>query len=606
MLIYFIILIISKIIIYSFPCIEDENNCSLCNPITKLCFRCQKNFYTPDKNGGCQFKKKCEIGINHCFQCQEKKDLCLVCEEGYYPDENGGCSYTDNCEFSENGLCLKCKKNFILIGKDNDLKLCKFLNSEDFQNCTKINKDKGICEICEKNYYLNSIDKKCSSSQKCSNSINGICIKCDKGYYLNKIDNKCYEQKTNFVNCKESFDGENCNICEEGYFFDENKKCIEINYCLKKSRYNNCKICHSDYFHTEYDKICTKEKNCYSGNKEFGICEICKENYYLDLNDFKCKSNQEGNEFKYCKESKNNICNKCINNYYLGKDHKCSYSKNCEKSLNGYCIKCEEKYHLGNDNKCTNIEHCIETNYFIFDECTECENNYYYDKYDRMCKEAKNNLTNCKYGYEYCLKCKNDFYLNSTDNLCYSNKEEGIFYKCAHTDFNASLCNICIDDYYLGFKDKKCTKNNNCDLSENENRCIECSENYCLNLKNGKCYNNEEINKDEEKKYYRCIRTNKEGTKCEICNEGLTLDENGLCVDNIHCIIKKDNTCQKCLSDEYNFFCLNNKFGCIEINSDNCLECNDIFDFSKCTKCLEGYELDEYDECVEIENESNR
>ena len=38
---------------------------------------------------------------------------------GYYPDENGGCSYTKNCEVSYKGNCIKCKEDFILIGKTN-------------------------------------------------------------------------------------------------------------------------------------------------------------------------------------------------------------------------------------------------------------------------------------------------------------------------------------------------------------------------------------------------------------------------------------------------------------------------------------------------------
>ena len=39
------------------------------------------------------------------------------------------------------------------------------------------------------------------------------------------------------------------------------------------------------------------EENCYNGDKDLGICIECKDNYYLDFNDGKCKSNQENNEF---------------------------------------------------------------------------------------------------------------------------------------------------------------------------------------------------------------------------------------------------------------------------------------------------------------------
>jgi hypothetical protein len=289
-----------------------------------LCLKCSKNIYTPDNKGGCEFKKICELGKNHCLKCKENDNLCQICEEGYLPDSSGGCSYTDTCEFSENGLCLKCKEDFILIGEDRDLKICKLKNSEDFQNCLKINVNTGFCEICEKNNYLTSIDKKCISTEECSISISGKCIKCNKGFYLNIKDNKCKEQKDILEHCIEIYNDiniYNCSICEEGYYFDQNKKCIEINHCLQKSKFykNICNICESGYYISEYDKICTQEKNCYSGNKEFGICEKCKEKYYLDFKDFKCKSNQEENNFKYCKEAEGDKCKKCIVEYFLGR-----------------------------------------------------------------------------------------------------------------------------------------------------------------------------------------------------------------------------------------------------------------------------------------------
>ena len=70
--------------------------------------------YIPDNFGGC--KKKCIVGINNCLECDEEGNLCITCDISYFHDENGGCSYTDNCEISNNGECIKCKNNFILIG----------------------------------------------------------------------------------------------------------------------------------------------------------------------------------------------------------------------------------------------------------------------------------------------------------------------------------------------------------------------------------------------------------------------------------------------------------------------------------------------------------
>ena len=71
MLFYFSFIIIAKIILAQPLCRERTNNCSKCNPVTKLCIKCEKDIYTPDENGGCKYAKKCELGRNHCIKCLE-------------------------------------------------------------------------------------------------------------------------------------------------------------------------------------------------------------------------------------------------------------------------------------------------------------------------------------------------------------------------------------------------------------------------------------------------------------------------------------------------------------------------------------------------------
>ena len=122
MSIYFFHIIISKIYLYyGSICIEGQNKCLRCNPITKLCEKCEKNIYIPDNIGGCENSKKCILGNHYCYKCTTEGNLCKICQEGYFPDENGGCTYTLNCEISYKGNCLKCKDNFILIGDDDYL-----------------------------------------------------------------------------------------------------------------------------------------------------------------------------------------------------------------------------------------------------------------------------------------------------------------------------------------------------------------------------------------------------------------------------------------------------------------------------------------------------
>ena len=81
------------------------------------------------------------------------------------------------------------------------------------------------------------------------------------------------------------------------------------------------------------------------------------------------------------------------------------------------------------------------------------------------------------------------------------------------------------------------------------------------------------------------------------------MNDNGLCIDEIHCEKEIDGICQRCKSfeEDYSYYCLNSLFGCVETFDENCLECNDISDFYSCTKCDDGYHLDENGNCVEIE-----
>ena len=602
-MLFFFLIIFNIIGVFSLPfCKEGIDFCFLCNPVSKLCEKCEKNIFVPNKNGGCDGIKKCNLGISHCLECNEENYLCKKCEEGYFPDNNGGCSYTSNCEISYMGECLKCKINFILIGID--IKICKSLNSDDLRECENINKRTGLCDSCKEGYYLNIGDKKCISLENCLQSSFGICEKCASNYYLDKKEGKCIEQKGKFENCILSLDGKNCDACYDNYYFDADGNCIPYNYCQKLSQYKLCEKCIDNYYLTEYKNSCTKEKKCFSGDKNLGICKQCKTGYYIDFQDGKCKSNEDENDFLYC-QSADTICLSCLIGTYLGNDNKCSLSKYCLESEKGKCIECLDNYHLDKDNKCTNIDKCIDVDYtsHFFDDCLECEDDYFFNKTAKECQIQNENLKNCKTSRngDYCEKCKDNYYLNRTDNLCYNNIEKGDFYKCAYTDIEGEFCVQCIEGYHLGYIDYKCSTVEGCDLSENENKCLKCdSDYYCLNQNTGKCEYNDEIN-EEKKFYYKCNMTNKEGTACEICIDDYSLNENGLCNDELHCIEKNENgRCKKCLKNEEDYFnqCLNSEFGCLETYIEGCEECNEIAEFDKCTKCFEDYVLEESGECI--------
>ena len=503
-------------------CQKGEKNCVLCNPVSKLCIECKYDVYIPDKDGGCEKANSCIIGKNYCNQCTEDQTLCKICEDGFLPDENGGCSYSSNCKISFRGKCLKCKENYIL---NENINVCKSLNIEEFRNCESINNLDGVCQKCIEGYFLTSEDKKCIQTGNCTESLLGKCVLCDKGYYLDKKEEKCKEQKGNLLYCKEVIEGENCNSCEDKYYFDQEGNCTSTNYCNKRGELGNCKECISGYYLSYFGNTCTNTENCYTGIKGIGICDKCFSGYYIDFKDGKCKSNKENNDFKNCVKA-DGYCIECAMSYYLGEDYKCTSTVNCAESINDECIECKENYYLGLDKKCSKYEHCIFSNSF---ECLECENNYYFDKRTQKCKEWDEKFENCKYGYESngCDRCKDDFYLNKTDRLCYSNSLNDSFYKCSITDSYGIFCSECIDGYYLGYKYHRCSFIEGCVLQENDKKCLECDSFHCLDVKTGKCENN---NNKDVKKYYKCRKTNEDGTTCAECSEGMALDENGFCI----------------------------------------------------------------------------
>ena len=587
---FFLILTILKVL--SQICIENENNCKLCDPFNKYCIMCDSNIFIPDDQGGCVGAKKCHLGDNYCEQCNEDGNLCNLCEPGYYPDENGGCSYTNNCEISYKGECLKCKDSYILIGANSTLKICKSLFNQDLKYCKSINKSNGYCNSCEEGFFLNEGDRKCIKTENCQESYYDICINCIFGFYLDKRENKCKKQENDFIHCSETIDGKACEKCENNYFFDLEGKCVATNFCSKSNDFK-CIECIPGYYLAE-DRTCSKEKNCKNAYRDKGVCYWCSDNYYLNQENRCIPYSDSEREYKYCKLFSNN-CIKCDANYTFDEDGKCVKSSNCAQSEDGICISCAKGYYLGNDKKCTNKEHCIYSNYDYV--CNECDDNYYWDNYHKMCKSVGNNsiFDNCKLTYNgyRCSSCKTGYYFNSSDNLCYDNNIKNKYYKCSRV--YSGICNECEEGYFFGYGDYKCSKIEFCLESEDENTCIKCRSNYCLDKKTGKCVNNEIV--DENINYFRCAQANEEGL-CEECQIGYNLTE-GHCYNEEDCIEKDGNTCLKCGNKNMNLFpCFNEFFGCVETSIKNCSLCNDIFALNNCTKCEEGFELNKEGNCI--------
>ena len=387
------------------------------------------------------------------------------------------------------------------------------------------------------------------------------------------------------------------------YYKTTDGRYILTNFCEKANDDNLCIECIEGYYLSGDKLSCTKEINCENGDNIKGLCQWCKENYYLDMKDRKCKLNLENEEYKYCKIVSYGKCITCDKYYYLDRNNKCSTSQNCFRSKNALCLKCLDGFYLGLDNKCTSIKKCI---YSKNNECLECEDGFYYERVNKICKQSKDNFTNCKANNYFkpkkCAICKDNYYLSQFDYLCHDNTKEGPFYKCQISNFKGNLCQFCVENYLIGKLDFKCNKIEGCVLSENENKCLECDDGYCLDNE-GNCINNYNIIENDKKFYFRCKNLNEKGNGCKTCENNLSPNKMGNCYDDIHCEKRENGICKKCQKENlrgYYSYCLNKDFGCIDSFLQNCIRCDDNLNLDVCTECEEGFKVDKEGKCIVI------
>ena len=584
-------------------CIKYYNFCIQCNENTDLCDYCLFPVFKPDLSGGCQGIKNCTQKNNFCSECNQDSTLCQNCEAGYFPDNNGGCSLAKNCEVSYRGDCQICKKNYSLVNDGKSYLECKKIPIEVDPYCKKYD-DEGICIECIDDYFLTHGNKKCTKVFYCNNLQNDKCTECIPGFYLDKKDNNiCKAYNDILYYCKETTDGEKCSLCRDGFFLSKDNRCVVSPNCLEsKPKTYLCQECDDGYFLTSGGDCSITDHCKHLLTPDSGKCYICEQNYYVNTKTGMCKSNQEDNKFKYCDKG-SDFCESCIIYYHLGEDHKCSKSRNCSESVDAVCMKCDNTTYLTENNKCIGTDHCILSDDYY--RCIQCEEGYFYNYTSNGCisDEDYEEFKNCKnldYTGENCFECRKNYYLNKTDNKCYLAKEKSNLYKCSEIN-EKGVCTKCENKYYLGKLDNKCSSIYGCEKSENVNTCLQCNSRYCLT--DGRCNYTDMVEEGQNGYCYKCVETNENGKGCKKCFEGYNLLENGFCSNLEYCEDKEDNNCLKCKNDaidEYGFnllFCANKNFGCVEISNDICLRCDDIYDFDKCTKCVDGY-YSEDGECL--------
>ena len=399
-------------------------------------------------------KDNCEIGEKEkCKTCSNKiKSNCLQCNEGYYLPLHEmdnkfclPCNIIYNCLscYGEKNdvICLNCEFGYNLINNK-----CEKIEEKEISNCIIGSNEK--CKTCNNNPGLKN---KCGA--------------CNDGYYLSEDGNRTICDKCDIEGCSQCSglkDNKICNLCQEGYIFNDNK-------CVKKEEYGTSETyiknenlsCNTGYFLPPFDKcmscnIINHCSSCFWDENEV-ICLNCEFGYNLINN--KCEKIEE-KEISNCIIGSNEKCKTCNNNpglknqcqtcnsgYYLPEDGNRTICDKCDiegcsqcsgLKDNKLCNFCQEGYILS-DNKCLKEEKCeIGEN----EKCSSCRTDIGHKKECLTCNEgyfipdnsnseicSKCSIENCKTctvspnNEEICLECKSTFTekknKNGTIDKCY-------------------------------------------------------------------------------------------------------------------------------------------------------------------------------------------
>ena len=652
-----------------YDCNIAISNCNICSNNGTICQQCNSNYYFLDEDKtkchketdlNSQYRNKiykhdeynyysCNKGVNYCETCNNGT-YCLSCQNNYelICNENNICHSIEtfkNHYFKNNLLncyskcidygcneciseynCTSCIENYSLYGKrcfsDDNVgeQTCINLNGikknceDEMSNCIYC-KGCNICTQCIANYvviYENDKSSPCRDIKSLNNE-----------YYLNVSRNIYFPCYYAIDNCKQCSNQNICLSCLNGYvlLYEENYigKCVKEEDIDKKKYLlypeSDDKIYYPCSFYFPQCDSCININKCEKCKKEFGFinwdkskCINITNNEICEIDNGKNYVSCSGN-ILYCKSSKNQYCEECIEDFtifnnnnkecseikYEYKNSKTYYTpdngihyyscdsliNNCDEcSSDKICNECKAGFVVIDDEKCEDIN-TLNTKL-----CYTDDGNHYY-----TCSKQIDNCLTCK-GKNICSKCQPNYtILDRNYNSCIESKNY------ENNDHYYSMDNGIT--YYSCYNLME-----NCNRCSNEKICIECFDNYfTINDELSKCIyinniDNENCEKENDK-HYNCYYNQIENCKSyfNIKKENCSECEDG------YSIISDDYT--KCkLENNYqnnNSFYTNNGgknyYKCNE-KIKNCYEC--LKNGNQCIKCEKDYYFinGNYNECI--------
>ena len=456
---------------------------------------CQEGtFWDQNYEGG-----SCRTCPTNCRTCLSL-DKCTSCDisnqdemQKFYLNSNFQCVQRDqtnmNCKTWDGLNCIDCQEGFYLYdGKCN--------NPCGITNCEKCNMKK--CFKCISGYTLHEDNGK-QECIDCNLSINDEkCGRCSSRKYFNMTTLKCENCRANCARCSTS---DNCYFCSPDYVLetpsDPKSRCVKIPSC-KNGYYsgNQCMMCEEGFFVYE------------------GKCKACSTNCArcIDLNTcVECYQGSTLSENKCVKDDNcirsNNIqrCIECREGWYLGDNGKCQKcGEQCEKCLKkDNCLRCAENYFFENveQGKCKKMDTqtCTVTNQY---GCLQCKNNVVVSSFNssqsHITQEIINkasegitwNVTDDKRYFGFYLELN---YNNATKTKTYNKECSLCDPRCRICEHKSTWCAACNDGYELKY-DQNATAEYFAIFGENRaiyncgpksENCVKTEMGYCVECRSG-------------------------------------------------------------------------------------------------------------------------
>ena len=493
---------------------DDKNHCH--NETIE-----QDNYFTEDD--GKTFIS-CDKAIVNCIKC-ENRNYCSKCEDGYiFKEENILCDLKiHHCKTFDNNYeeCEECDEGYYLLSKnktkchDESIDNEKYFTEDEgksytscsdaIEKCLKC-ENRNVCTLCADGYIFEEDKTQCTLKIphcKIFDVNYEYCVECESGYYImNENKSQCHNETIN----------------NDIYFTEDGGKSYTkceniIENCIKCDNKNYCDLCKEGYIFDNEVKQCNlKIPHCNKFDINFEYCEECDEGFYLLYeNKTKCHdqpidtekyfTEDDGKSYIKCENVIENCikcqgrqsCTECLKTYIIGEEGDCEpkipYCKIFDSNFEN-CMECEKDYYLLNNdsNHCYNSP--LNDSFFTEDD----------GKSYISCDKAIESCFKCQ-GRESCTECNENYYLLDND-----------FSHCSNIKINDSFFTEDNGKSYIS-----CEKViDNCNKCKERNYCLGCKEGYIVDKDNSLCtiicdikintINDKDINFLQEENIYTLIQ----------------------------------------------------------------------------------------------------